>query len=401
MRPWDHRNFRFLFAARVADTAGNAVAPIALAFAVLDLTGSTADLGLVVGARSLAMVIFLLAGGVLADRLPRSTLLVWSNVVSAVTQLVVGVLVLTSTATIPVLIGLSLLNGGAGAVSLPASSALVPRTVPRELLQRANATISSGTSSVHLVGLVGGAGLVALIGPGWGLVVDAGSFGLTALLFAGLRLAATTTARTGSSILADLREGWSAFRSRTWVWTTVAGFLVINAAFSGALTVLGPAVADRSIGRARWGWVLASEAVGVLVTTVVLARQRSHATRLSLGMVGVLLTAPWVLALGLSPTLPVLLVTGVASGLGIGYFDVSWEVNLQANVPEHQLSRVYSFDQLGSFLAMPIGQVVVGPLALVLGTDVTLGWLAGVIAIAGLAVIAVPAVRHLPPPVLD
>jgi len=394
---WDHRNFRLLFAANVADMAGTAVAPIALAFAMLDLTGSLTDLGLVVGARSLGLVVLLLFGGVLADRVRRSTVLAWSNIVNGVVQAVVAVLVLSGTGSVAWLVVLSLVAGGADALSFPASQGVLPQTVPTPLLQQANAVNSSGRNTVNLVGMVAGAGLVAAVGPGWGLAVDATSCLVAAGLFARLRLPQRVRAEP-TTMLADVREGWSAFTAHQWLWVVVLAFMALMISFVATVTVLGPAVADQTIGRAQWGWVLGAEAVGMLAVTLAMARRGRLGARLWIGMVGILLPAGLVLALGLAPRLDVLLVTALLSGLGIGYFDVAWGTNLQANVAEEHLSRVYSYDALGSILMTPLGQAVAGPLAVAFGLSATLVGAGALVVVAVLAALAVPAVRHLPAP---
>ena len=168
-----HAPFRWLLAARTVSIVGNAVAPIALAFAVLDLTGSPVDLGLVVAARSVANVAVLLFGGVIADRLPRDVVLVATSLGAAVTQAAVAALVLTGTATVPLLVVLSILNGAVAAVSLPTTAAMVPETVPEALLRPANAVIRLSINAGTIVGASAGAGMVALVGAGWGLAVDA------------------------------------------------------------------------------------------------------------------------------------------------------------------------------------------------------------------------------------
>lgn len=395
---WSHRNFRFLFSARLADTAGNAIAPVALAFAVLDLTGSTADIGYVVGARSIALVILLLLGGVLADRWPRSVVLVWSNLVSSATQAVIAALVLTGNATIGMLVILSFANGAAAAVSFPASGALITETVPRTLLQRANALLASGTNTVNLVGLVGGAALVAAVGPGWGLAIDAASFGATALLFSRLRLAKTQ--RGQATMIEDLRVGWTAFIARSWIWATVLCFLVVNAANSAAVNVLGPAVADDGIGRARWGLVLGVQTAGVVTATLIISRV-NRPLRLWSGLAIATLIVPWMFALGVSPTFAPLAVTAWFAGLGYGYFGTAWETNLQANIDGDLLARVYSFDMLGSIIALPIGQLAIGPLAEAFGRRASLVGAAAVSLAACVVALAVPAIRQLPAPRLD
>ncbi len=392
-----HRNFRLLFGARLADTAGNAVAPIALAFAVLDLTGSATDIGLVVGARSLALAVFLLLGGVLADRWPRSLVLVWSNVLSAATQATIATLVLTDRASVGMLVALSLVNGAAAAMSFPAAGALIADTVPAPLLQRANATVGSGTTTVSLGGVVLGAGLVAAVGPGWGLAADAGSFLLTAALFSRLRLAERPS--SGGTMLDELREGWNAFVIHSWIWTTVLAFLFINAVYSGAIGVLGPAIADAGIGRAQWGWVLATNALGILAVTILLTRT-SRPLRLRGGLAVAALSAPWLFVLGTSPTLTPLLLTAFLGGVGFGYFDVTWNTNLQSNIAGEHLARVYSFDMMGSVLAVPVGQVAIGPISNAVGRTTTLVSAAALTVTACTASFLLPSIRRLDPPQL-
>lgn len=250
--PLSHAPFRWLLAARTTAIVGNSVAPIALAFAVLDLTGSAADLGLVVAARSIANVAMLLFGGVLADRLPRGAVLVGSSLAAAATQGSIAALVLTGTAGIPILIVLSVVNGAVSAVSLPAAAALVPDTVPASLLRPANALLRLGLNGGSIVGASGGAVVVAAVGPGWGLAIDAAAFAVAAILFARLRLPQRSDAagpEATASLWTELREGWREFASRRWIWIVVLQFAVLNAAFVGATTVLGPLVADETFGR--------------------------------------------------------------------------------------------------------------------------------------------------------
>ncbi|HKJ55942.1 MAG TPA: MFS transporter [Nitriliruptoraceae bacterium] len=397
---WAHRNFRLLLSANVADMAGTAVAPIALAFAMLDLTGSLTDLGLVVGARSLGLVVLLLFGGVLADRFRRSTVLTWSNMVNGVTQAGVAILVLTGTGSVPTLVGLSLVAGGADALSFPASQGVLPQTVPRHMLQQANAVNSSGRNIVNLLGVVAGAAMVAIVGPGWGIAVDAASCLLAAALFSRMRLPPRVR-EEASTMLEDLREGWHAFTAHQWLWVTVLAFMVLMISFMATITVLGPAMADQTIGRAQWGWVLGVEVTGVLAVTLTLARRGRRGTRLWIGMVGIMVPAAFIIALGVAPTLPVLFATALLSGLGIGYFDVAWETNLQANVAEEHLSRVYSFDALGSIVMTPVGQAVAGPIAAAVGLSATLVGAGVLVVVVVLAALAVPSVRTLPRPRLD
>ncbi|WP_246002171.1 MFS transporter [Allorhizocola rhizosphaerae] len=251
LSPLAHAPFRYLAMGRFVTMLGNAVAPIALAFAVLDMTGSVRDLGVVVGARSLTNVLFLLIGGVVADRLPRQLVMVGSAVVAALSQAAVAALVLTGTATIPWLIMLSAVNGIAAAFAFPAASALMPQTVPAELIQPANAINRLGINAAMIAGAAAGGALVAVVGPGWGLMLDAATFAVAAALFALVRVSrvAAATTRASSNPLRELRDGWREFTSHTWLWTVVLGFTLLNFAHAGAIGVLGPVIADGTIGR--------------------------------------------------------------------------------------------------------------------------------------------------------
>ena len=387
--------FRALAAGRAVSLLGNGVAPLALAFAVLDLTHSPADLGLVVGTRSLFNVVFLLFGGVLADRLPRHLVLVGSNLLSAGTQAAVAALVLTHGATIPLLMVLSAANGTFSAISLPASSALVPQLVPVELRRSANALNRLVRNMSTILGASLGGILVAAVGPGWGLAVDAASFVVSAGFF--LRVAVpeqTAPPAERHGLLAELREGWSEFVARTWVWVIVLAFGFLNAALVGATGILGPVIADQSFGRADWGFILAAETVGGVVGGVIALRLRPR----RLLLVGcACMGAEVLLPLGLAFQAPVytLAAAGFVAGMCVEQFGVAWETTLQQEVPADRLARVYSYDMLGSFVAIPLAQVVTGPLAAAVGVRPTLLAAAGIVAASTLAMVAVRDVRRL------
>jgi MFS family permease len=396
--PLRHAPFRWLLAARTTSILGNAVAPIALAFAVLDLTGSATDLGLVVASRSVANVAVLLFGGVIADRLPRDVVLVGTSAAAAITQGIVAALVVTGSASIPSLVVLSVLNGAVAAVSLPAAGALVPDTVPEPLLRPANALLRLGLNSGSILGASAGAGLVALVGPGWGLAVDAAGFAVAALLYARMRLPRATRDApddgAAQSVVADLREGWREFVSRRWVWIVVVQFTVLNAAFVGATAVLGPVVAEASFGRAAWGLVVAALSVGLAVGAVIALRWRPrHA--LGIGVALMVVVALPVTALAITPSVPALVVSFAVAGVAIEVFSIAWDQSLQTNVPREVLARVYSYDAVGSVVAVPFGEALVGPLAQTVGSVPTLLGCGVLIVVATVFAAAAPSVRRV------
>jgi predicted MFS family arabinose efflux permease len=391
--PFAHAPFRWLVAARTTSLLGNGIAPIALAFAVLDLTGSATDLGLVLASRSVATVVLLLVGGVIADRLPRQLVLAGSSVLAALSQAAVATLVLTGTATIPLLAALSVVNGATGAVIFPASSALTPDTVPAPLLQRANVVLRLGNNGAMILGAAAGGVLVAAVGPGWGLVVDAAGF----LLAAGFASRVRVDARDrepGTSVLTDLRDGWREFSRRRWVWIVVAQFSVVNAAFIGATTVLGPLVADRSFGRTAWGVVVAAESVGLVLGGLLTLAWRPR-RMLAVGVACTLVSAAPALALGLQPPFVVVAAAGLLAGMAIEIFAVAWDMSLQQHIPSDRLARVYAYDALGSLIAVPVGEALVGPLAQSVGLAATLVGCAIAITAATLGALASRSVRGL------
>lgn len=386
--------FRHLFFARLLTVLGNGIAPIALAFAVLDIGGSVSDLGIVVASRSLFNVAFLLIGGVLADRYSRSRVLVSSSLVAAISQAIVAWLVLEGSATVMSLALLGTLNGAAAGIALPASSALVPQTVPAQNLRQANALIQLGIYSGTVIGASLGGILIASVGPGWGLAIDALGFALAAPLYRLIRVAAIKVGESQSNILLDLKEGWKEFASRAWVWSIVVQFTIINAAFSGIVMVLGPVIADASFGRANWGIIIAAQSVGLIVGSFLALRWRPRRD-LFIGAMLVALCAVPIFLLSQPASAPWLIAAFFIAGVAFGLFGVSWAHSLQTHIPPDKLARVYAYDAVGSFVAIPFGELVAGPLAARFGTsDVLLvAALAVVVATAGVGL--VPAIRRL------
>ncbi|MEC3978639.1 MFS transporter [Amycolatopsis sp. H20-H5] len=370
LAPLRERNFRQLVSGRTFGEFGNSIAPFALAFAVVHLSGSAVDLGIVVGARSVASVLLLLFGGVLADRLPRSVILQGTELAAMLTQAAIAASVLCGFASIPLLVALSVANGAVAALSMPAAAAITPQTVPAPMLTQANALSRLLVNTVRIAG-AGLAGiLVAAVGPGWTLGANSLLFLFAALSYRGVRLDRRTRV-PGSRPLAELAEGWREFSSRTWVWVVVIQFMVVNAVTVGALLVLGPIVASGTFGPAGWGLALALQTLGSLAGGILAARwQPRHA--LLIGVAVTALDALPILTLGLSPYLLPIMVAMFLSGMGIEQFVVAWDVSLQENVPEEKLARVYSYDMLGSFVALPLGEVSAGPLAEHFGRQTTL-----------------------------
>ncbi|MFA3762403.1 MFS transporter [Yersinia sp. 2544 StPb PI] len=386
--------FRNLFFARLLTVLGNGIAPIALAFAVLDIGGSAADLGLVVAARSVFNVAFLLIGGVLADRYSRSKVLLSSSVIAALSQGIVAWLVLDGTATIMWLAVLGTINGAAAGIALPASSAMVPQTVPARNLREANAFIQLGIYGGTVIGASLGGVLTAAIGPGWGLAVDALGFAASAPLYLLIRTASAQLLASKTNILQDLRDGWQEFIARAWVWTIVAQFTIVNAAFSGVVMILGPIVADASFGRASWGIIVAAQSIGLIAGSFIALRWRPRRD-LFIGVLLVALCAVPITLLSMVSSTAILMGAFFIAGVGFGQFGVVWAHSLQTHIPPEKLARVYAYDAMGSFVAIPIGELAAGPLAMHYGSRAVLLASAVAVVIATIAASLTPAIRRL------
>ena len=392
--PLAAREFRLLFLGRPVSFFGNALAPIALAFAVLELTGSKSDLGLVLAARTLPQVLFLLVGGVWADRLPRHRVMVGSSLLSGASQGVLALLLITHEAELWHLVALSAANGSASAFFFPASSGVIPQTVEPALLQQANALLRLALNATWIGGAAVGGLFVAGFGPGWAVALDAATFGLGAI-FIGLMRLPSGLRMESSTMLTELREGWQEFRSRRWLWTVVVQFSLVNAALTSALAVLGPVVAKEELGgAAAWGAVLTCESVGLLLGGLLLLRTRPERLLL-VGSLGVFLAAFPLVLLAFPAPLVAIAGGAVLAGIGIETFSVLWDTSMQQNVPQAKLSRVYSYDALGSFVLIPLAQAIIGPIAEAAGTRETLFGAAALVVAATLGVLLVPDVREL------
>jgi len=394
LEPLRERNFRWFFTARLVNLLGTSMAPVALTFAVLEVEDSPSALGQVLAANSIPLVIFLLLGGVIADRFDRATVLRVTNVGAGLTQSAVAALVLTDNAELWHLIALAAINGTLAAASFPAMTSVVPNLVPRTMLQPANVLISMQRAGLAIIGPSIAAILVVTVGPGLALAVDAAAWLMSAALLTRVRIPPRDAPPQKSSVVADLREGWDVFVGHTWLWVIVLAFALMNAIHMGAWFTLGPALAKDTIGERGWGYILSAEAVGLLAMTLVLARVRLRRPLLT-GMLGMTIFAAPLLVMGSDPVLWLLVLGAFAAGMGVEVFSLGWNLAIQENIEERMLSRVYSYDALGSFVAIPVGTLTFGPLGEAFGTQRVILISGFVYAAIALATLASRSVRRL------
>jgi MFS family permease len=368
LAPLRERNFRYYFLSRLVNSVGGVMAGVALAFAVLEVSNSATALGVVLAAHSIPMVVFLLAGGVIADRFGRTLVIQVSNVVSGLCQLAIAALVISGHAEIWQLIVLTAVQGTVSSISFPAMASVLPQMVPREQLKPANLLMSVQRNALTVVGPAVSGILVVTVGAGWALAVDGVTYLVAAVLLLGVRIPPPPAREDRPSAIADLREGWQYFRRTEWLWVIVLAFGALNMIQSGALHTLGPVLAKNTdaIGESGWGLILSAEAAGFLICSLVLMKVPMRRP-LRAGMIGIAALGLPMLALGIEPVLAAGLVGAFIGGLGTEVFSLAWNLAMQEHVPDEMLSRAYSYDALGSFVAIPLGQLAFGPLGHVFG----------------------------------
>jgi hypothetical protein len=387
------RSFARNLAAETVSTLGSGMAMVALAFAVLEFGGAT-DLGIVLLAREIPIVLLLLLGGVFADRMPRRTILVGSDLVKGAAQVGTAILLFSGTASVWNVAALQAVFGMSAAFSRPATTGMVREAVSDARLQEANALLGLSSSVLSIAGPAIGALIVATGSPAWAILIDSITFFVSALLVASMHLTATVRIAS-ASILGDLRAGWREFVTRPWAVAMVASFGLFQLTYFPALLVLGPIVAKQELGGAgAWGLILAVESLGAVAGGMFALRLRVNrplvASQLMVVPAGLLLAS-------LAIPLPLIGLAVVSFVVGIGFAlgNTLWMTALQRNVPEHSLSRISSFDWLGSVALNPIGYALIGPIAASFGTSHTLA-LAAILNVAVcVSVVLVPSVRQI------
>jgi MFS family permease len=369
--PLREREFRLLFAGRTISMAGSAMAPVALAFAILNtLHGSATDIGIVLTARQVPVIVLLLFGGVWADRLPRNQVMVASNVLSGASQAVAAFLLLAGRASLWELAVLAAVNGSSSAFFVPASTGVIPQTVPLPVLQQANALLRLSLNATNIAGAAIGGLIVAATNPGTAILVDAVSYFTAAMCISAMHLPASVRTK-GSTVFHELREGWHDFWSRGWLWTIVLQFGLVNAATGGAVLVVGPSVAKSELGGpAAWGIVLTAQSLGLVLCGLFMLRWRPRRL-LRVATYSVFGTILLALALARPFPLPVVVGAAFLTGMFLEVFGVLWDTTIQQEIPQEKLSRIASYDALGSWVLTPIGLIVAGPIAAAIGTKAT------------------------------
>jgi MFS family permease len=388
-------DYRRLFAGRTISLIGDGMAPIALAFAVLELTGSATDLGLVLASHSVVITALVLAGGVIADRFSPRVAMLGADLTQTVSTGLAAALLLTGTAEIWQLALLYAVDGAATAFFNPASTAIVPQVVPGNRLQEANALLNLSRHAGKVAGPALAGVLLALGSPGSALAVNAATFAVSAACLVGVRAPRLRPPGQEGAFLAELRHGWREFSSRSWMIAIVFSAAVMNAVFFPAFMVLGPTMAEDSLGgSSSWALIAALWGIGGLVGGGLALAVRPRRPLL-VSESGILLIALPVALLAIPAQTAVIAAGALIAGAAVGLAEVLYDTVAVQQVPQESLSRVIAYDWFGSLAIEPLGLALIGPLAAGVGLSTSLWLCAGVMFLCAVAVLFVPSVRRL------
>lgn len=386
-----------MFAATAVSQLGDGIVTVAVSFAVLDLTGSATDLGLVLVCRTVALLGSLLIGGVIADRVSRRGVMIVADLVRFVGQALIGALVLSGHAAVWQIALSQAVVGAASGFFEPASSGLLPAVADRWISE--SYALQGIVSSVGgIAGPAIGGALVVGVGPGSALLVDGASYAASALLLFGVRSAAAREPAIADGdrqpFLTELRGGYREVRQRRWVWLTMIVFATTNALAAGYF-VLGPGIAKNQLGGpGAWAVLGTAFAIGALIGGTALLQIRPRRPMLVGSLVAVALVFPTLL-IAIPAPLIVIAAFQIASGIAAIVANTMWWLVLQQNIPADKLSRVTSYEWFGTLALQPIGFALVGPLASRIGTSPTLYLCGGLSLLVTLSLLAVRDVRTL------
>jgi MFS family permease len=392
----EERQFRLLFLGQALSVIGDRMTQVVLPFAVLSIGGSVADVGLVAAAGFLPFIVLGIIGGVIADRVERRRILIASDAVRLASQAAAGVLLVSGHAEVWHLAALTAVFGAADSFFSPAFSGLMPLTISEpHYLQPANALRGLSFSTGSILGPALGGILVAVVGEGGALLVDASTFGVSIACLLTLRPRVVERGDP-EPFATDLRGGWREVRSRTWVWSFLLAMIVYHVVVLPSIYVLGPVLMrDELNGATSWAIITVAFGLGSIVADVLLLRWHP---RFALRAAAIALMVASCQAVIIGSGLPILAIAAIefCAAIGVSAFFTLWETSLQEHIPERSLSRVSSYDYAASAGMMPIGMVVAGPVSDAVGIHETLAGMTGFGVLAAIVCVSIPAVRNLP-----
>lgn len=387
------RNFSLFFTARTVAVVGDTMIPVALAVAMLSLGYGVSGVGYALGAWMGAFALFVVFGGVFADRFHPRPQMIGADAVRCLIQLSLAASLWAGRPSLWFIVAGSVLGGIATAMFQPGLSSLVPQVSTDP--QRANGVLRVSQGIATMAGPAIAGVLVAATSPATVFAVDAATFALSGICLLALRLPRFRPDRSQST-LRNLRTGWDEFRSRTWLWGVIVIWWALGVCVWGPVTPLGAASIIEAHGTAAFGYAESAFGAGCVLGGLIAMRVRP-ARPLLAGGIAMLLFPLMPLAAALVPGLPLLMLGYGLSGLGWAFWGVQWAVAVQTTIPADRLGRVTAYEVAGSILAVPFGQALAGPASALFGVHRLLV-LGAVIGFGcALALLAVRPIRRLAP----
>jgi predicted MFS family arabinose efflux permease len=399
LRPFRSRDFRLLWGALAVSLVGDGTWLVAIPWQVIEHGDGPAGLAVVVGAGSIGILMSLFVGGLLADLLPRRTVLAVASAVAAVIVLSLVALALADALTVPAMAIAAFLLAALDGVTGPSVETLIPSLVPAEELQAAYG-LESLLSSIagRALGPALGGAVVVLAGPLGALIVDTVSFVVAGLLFLAIRAGrcaavADRPAFGMKAVTTDFREAATFIGRHRWLWSGIGWAGLALLAQIGPRQVLLPfLVVHRFDGAASdFGLLLAvygvCATVGALVAASLPTPRRYLSTMFITWAIG---SVPFAV-LPFAVDIPIAAVLMGMSGLFLSIGNVFWSTLMQRRVPETLRGRVSSFDWFGSLALVPVSMALAGALGSSAASTTTAFLVAGLLPplLAGVALFVV------------
>lgn len=388
------QNFLLFFIARITSLLGDVMLPIAITAAVIESGFGAEGVGYALAAQVAPFAVLLVFGGVLSDKFGARRLMVAADAARLVLQVALALLFLLSRPELWQILALLALTGAGGAVFQPGVASITP-LIARDV-QKANATLGIAESITTVVGPSLAGLLLAFASPGVVVACDAVTFAVSGMCLLMVRSVPMTVAGRGArtSLRQDLIEGWHEFRARTWLWSVIALWMILQVSSWGPTLTLGYSTLVTEHGASMFGLIMSAFGIGNVVGGLVAMRLRpKHPLRVGTLMVSVYILMPLGVALGLSESL--VAVCFAIGGAGLAFWVVMFHTSVQTLIPQYVLGRVHAYDAAGSLVMKPVGQAIAAPVAVVVGTASVLFIAAGMGLFVCVLLLAVPAVRNL------
>ena len=394
-----YRYLKRYYAARFISNFGNGMGPVALAFGILHLrNGSPSILGLVLASATIPMLIMSPFGGVIADKFGRARMAGISDVWGSLGLIVQAVFFIRGDVPLWIMLLANINFGLMWGIFWPANLGIVPSLVPEDELQQSNAFANFFTNSSVIFGAASAGILVSQFGAGWALLIDAATFFIAGSLVLSFANKIHAKSESTNSMLSDLKHGWKVFLSYRWIVVEVAGFSVIVMAWAWGENVLGPLIAlEHFNGAKSWSFVLTMESIGLVIGSLIGMRVKFKYPMRTLTLL-TLFFALYMYSMVEPQPLWFIALTAFIWGVVLDLWASVWPTALTRTVPRDTLSRILSFDAMGSMLLRPVGLAIAGPISTWIGIPRAMELAAGITVVMVIAMLSVPEVRNMKMP---